>query len=418
MLVTTPSRGGFLAKITAAARAVLLIFLIASLSPAVFGEFGVVFGPETIVQDASKAIELTRTFTLQDVAPTYVLRIDNTGTTDAPPVSDGSITLNGIEVVGSRDFTGDSKAPVSLIQKIIHPIGTNQLVIHLSSHQRSALTMQITGVHTFRVFGPEDFIRQTGTPIEVLRAFTVANPSAQWFTRITNGGLRGEFPKVSSSAITLNGTDVAQQSDFSKGQGCQASECAPLIEKFVNLQSTNDLHVELTSDLGSGLTLEILGIDDAPPVVSGLATPPANPNGWNNSDVTVTFTCSDAFSGIAFCTPPVQVTAEGANQVIPGIARTNAGDVPTTSVTVSIDKTPPIVSTARTPPPNAAGWNNSNVTVTFTCSDSLSGIDFALGSFQSVPKVLARSSPGQDVTARVTRRRPLRRSILIKPRRL
>jgi hypothetical protein len=45
------------------------------------------------------------------------------------------------------------------------------------------------------------------------------------------------------------------------------------------------------------------------------------------------------------------------------------------TVTVKIDKTPPVTTMDATPPANAAGWNEGNVTVTITSIDNLSGID-------------------------------------------
>jgi hypothetical protein len=111
-----------------------------------------------------------------------------------------------------------------------------------------------------------------------------------------------------------------------------------------------------------------------PPVIASQTTPLPNANGWNNSNASVSFTCSDAIVGIASCTSPVQVAIEGANQLINGVATNRAGFSAVTSVAVNIDKTPPLIKGATNPPANAAGWNNSNVTASFTCSDALSGI--------------------------------------------
>jgi RHS repeat-associated protein len=122
-------------------------------------------------------------------------------------------------------------------------------------------------------------------------------------------------------------------------------------------------------------TSATVNLDKTPPLISGAGSPPPNGAGWNNSNVTVAFACSDALSGIASCPGPVLVSSEGAGQLVTGTALDKAGNSSTATVPVSLDKTPPAITATITPAPNAAGWNNSNVTVTFTCSDSLSGIN-------------------------------------------
>lgn len=43
-------------------------------------------------------------------------------------------------------------------------------------------------------------------------------------------------------------------------------------------------------------------------------------------------------------------------------------------ITVKIDKTPPVIAVSVSPEANSAGWHNSDVTVTFTATDKLSGV--------------------------------------------
>jgi len=52
-------------------------------------------------------------------------------------------------------------------------------------------------------------------------------------------------------------------------------------------------------------------LDRDPPLITASASPSRNPHGWNNTDVTVTFECSDERSGISSCPPPFLSTREG-----------------------------------------------------------------------------------------------------------
>jgi hypothetical protein len=97
-------------------------------------------------------------------------------------------------------------------------------------------------------------------------------------------------------------------------------------------------------------------IDKTSPMITATVSPGPNANGWNKTNVTVTFTCSDSLSGIASCPAPLEVTTEGAGQVIIDTAADKAGNSATARVTLNIDKTPPSISLAAAPsilwPPN------------------------------------------------------------------
>ncbi len=104
-----------------------------------------------------------------------------------------------------------------------------------------------------------------------------------------------------------------------------------------------------------------------PTIVAGVAPLP-NARGWNTTGVTVRFTCG---GGATSCPTPVIVSAEGANQVVAGTASNIVGST-TVSVTVNIDKTPPVFT--LTAPPNGTTVSTSPVTVTGTVADALSGV--------------------------------------------
>jgi len=80
-------------------------------------------------------------------------------------------------------------------------------------------------------------------------------------------------------------------------------------------------------------------IDAVPPAISTRVLPPSNAAGWNNTDVTVTFVCTDNVA-VGDCPAPVVVSQEG-TAVVAGTATDTAGNQATASMTVMIDRTVP-----------------------------------------------------------------------------
>ncbi|PYR65612.1 MAG: Neogenin, partial [Acidobacteria bacterium] len=115
-------------------------------------------------------------------------------------------------------------------------------------------------------------------------------------------------------------------------------------------------------------------IDTTPPTIAVVATPAANANGWNRTNVTVKFVCSDAESGIKTCPKAQVITTEGANQTISGTATDKSGNTATASITLNIDRTAPVMNATRSPDANAEGWVNGPVVVSFSATDALSGL--------------------------------------------
>ena len=106
-------------------------------------------------------------------------------------------------------------------------------------------------------------------------------------------------------------------------------------------------------------------------------TADVQPAGWSNAaSATVTFSCSDTVSGLdaSGCPAPKTITAEGATPVS-GSATDLAGNTATVSATVRLDRTAPTISATVAPAPNGAGWSKgASATVTFICTDALSGV--------------------------------------------
>ncbi|HYU84047.1 MAG TPA: hypothetical protein VEK80_04515 [Kribbellaceae bacterium] len=152
------------------------------------------------------------------------------------------------------------------------------------------------------------------------------------------------------------------------------------------------------------------------PNADGRFWPRANAAGWVNSDVTVTMGGGEAPNGTgvayleyqlsgATTTPVTRVDGDFAKFAVSneGITTVSLWAVDKAnnvsvkrSLTIRIDKTAPTIDTSATPPPNAAGWNNTDVTVAFSATDSGSGLTTA------TPRSVTLTAEGAGQVAQAT----------------
>jgi hypothetical protein len=153
----------------------------------------------------------------------------------------------------------------------------------------------------------------------------------------------------------------------------------------------------------------VVNIDKTKPTISGSCVPEPDANGWNNTDVMVSLNATDNEGGSRVKEIRYRVNAE-AEQVVSAAAASvlltkegqltltywavdNAGNAGVSqSLVVNIDKTKPTISSSCVPAPNANGWNNTDVTVSFTATDNLgdSGV--------TGPTILSQEGANQAVT--------------------
>jgi hypothetical protein len=130
---------------------------------------------------------------------------------------------------------------------------------------------------------------------------------------------------------------------------------------------------------GNSASATVSGINidkTAPTLTFGAPSPGPNAAGWNNNNVSIPFTPADNLSGVAPAPAGPLVLSNEGLMVTGTVTLTDyAGNSATyTSPAAKIDKTPPTVTGSRNPGPNGNGWNNTDVAVSFACSDGLSGV--------------------------------------------
>jgi hypothetical protein len=190
--------------------------------------------------------------------------------------------------------------------------------------------------------------------------------SVSWnvtFTGPVSGVAKGNFSLAGSGTITgVSGSGSSYTVTASTGSD------GPL---GLNLSSTTGITDGVGGSLAGTFTGQAYTVDRTNPTITASAAPAPNAAGWNNSDVTVTFTCSDSGSGIATCPSPVTV-GEGANQSVTRSATDKAGNsASATASPINVDETAPTVSYSGN-----SGTYTVDQTVVITCSasDALSGV--------------------------------------------
>jgi hypothetical protein len=147
------------------------------------------------------------------------------------------------------------------------------------------------------------------------------------------------------------------------------------------------------------LTVEVVPADTTPPVITPHISGTLGDNGWYTSNVTVIWTVEDEESPITsqFLCGPATITTDTAEATLTCEAG-SAGGTASESVTIKRDATPPgIALTSVIPAANAHGWNNTDVSVSWTCQDATSGVVSA-----SITQTLSSEGENQSATGTCT----------------
>jgi hypothetical protein len=176
------------------------------------------------------------------------------------------------------------------------------------------------------------------------------------------------------TAVTVTGTGFGT----TNGQGVSFNGLAAPITSWSD--TTITVTVPFGATTGNVVVINAAGVASGgvpftvivPPSISAFASPAPNNAGWNNSNVTVSFTCTAGSAPVTSCPAPQIVSSEGVNQIVSGTTTDANGLMATATVSFNIDKTPP--NLAVTAPTDGIAFSTTPAPVTGTLSDALSGI--------------------------------------------
>jgi hypothetical protein len=194
--------------------------------------------------------------------------------------------------------------------------------------------------------------------LRVRRLFVVALGAAVFLLPAGASG-RPDVPRVGSVTPVIYGTQgtngwyvtnvtvnwLIQPLPYLQSEGCDARTIV-----------TDTLNTDLTctvwwSDGSASSTVHIHRDATAPAVIATPSRPPGA-NGWYNSPLTVTFSGTDAISGIEACSQATYAGPDNANAAIVGTCRDRAGNVTPASFALKYDVTPPALGALSAKPAN------------------------------------------------------------------
>ena len=198
------------------------------------------------------------------------------------------------------------------------------------------------------------------------------SPLASGWTQACTSPSQCAYGSVSSGSYTLaglvSGTYTLRITMPTSGPPSPGAPPAPFVEQ-------TGLSVIAGETTTQNMAFDAGGADTTVPTISGAPDRPANGAGWYGQSVTLTFTCSDAGSGIQSCTSPQTLSGEGTGQQVTGTAVDYAGNTATATVSgINIDRTAPIVTIGGVT--DGASYVNGSVPgPSCSATDALSGVN-------------------------------------------
>ncbi len=168
-------------------------------------------------------------------------------------------------------------------------------------------------------------------------------------------------------AITFQGNDATSGVD-----GCtQATYSGPDNASASVSGSCRDKAGNESAAGAFGLEYDATG-----PAATATSSRAADANGWYNHALTVSFSATDATSGMSGCDAPKTYSGpDSASASVSGSCRDVAGNSATPSLALKYDAAAPLANSTPSRVPDANGWYNHALTVSFAASDATSGVD-------------------------------------------
>ena len=336
------------------------------------------------LQDALQADGVRAAFTASDVSA-FQSTLQSAG---LPPVLVQALSNIGVDSATREQIRQRmiSQSPAALAA-----LGGGRFPDLLTDPSVTAAVQQLA--QAFSGFGAS-FPRDTVAPT------TAAQVTG---TSGTNGWYTSSVSVVLNATDNAGGSGVKQLTYSADGDQTIMSTAVSGSRASVNIttEGTTTISAYAQDHAGSVERAKTVTVkvDKTAPKISASATAGGSAytaGTWTNKDVIISFTCTDeGGSGVASKSEPVTISTEGKDQAVTGTCADNAGNTARTSFAISIDKTPPGITRSSRTPANANGWNNTDVAVTWSCTDSGAGSGVVAA---TVTKTVSSEGSNQSAT--------------------
>lgn len=260
--------------------------------------------------------------------------------------------------------------------------GVDQTVKLSASSSAVAGNYTVTADVVTNATGGGTFVNQVSIPI------TVSPPPDSTAPTVTASAVKGDAPDFTGATtytadtwtnkdvkVTFTCADNAGGSGLTTTSGNQVKTFTTNTSASGTTASFDGTCVDKAGNTAAASNFGPIKIDKTNPTIDGSASPAANSAGWNNTNVTVSFDCADALSGVASCPADVTLSSDGADQSVTRSATDNAGNSASDTVSgINIDKTNPNVNVTGVS--DGATYTLGSVPAAgCSTSDALSGVD-------------------------------------------
>jgi hypothetical protein len=202
------------------------------------------------------------------------------------------------------------------------------------------------------------------------------NPGSLLFTALVDKLAPTLAPTVSPDPVELGGTATASPNAGDAHSGIATESCDPVDTSTLGTHTVSCTATDVAGNTTTqDVSYTVVQTDASAPTAAPTQSPAANGNGWNKTDVTVTWNWADETGGsgidTANCTTSSTSSGSGAAVVLSASCADLAGNTGTEDYTVKVDKTAPSLAPTVSPDPVLLG---GAATASPNASDGLSGI--------------------------------------------